>query len=96
MSREQILDEITNDKMRSTSPSVYDTAVEHLRRGVPLDVDGPLSIRFHAAKLGPTGCAARLMLLEYFEPVLLESWIACDGFAQTRPALAVHLDESLH
>jgi hypothetical protein len=96
MSREQVLDEITNDKMRSTSPSVYDPAVQHLRRGVPLDVDGPLSIWLHTAKLGPPGSTARLMLLEYFESVLLESWIACDGFAQTRPALAVDLDESLH
>jgi hypothetical protein len=96
MSREQILDEITNDKVRPTAPSVYDATVQHLRRGVPLDVDGPLSIRFHAAKLGPTRSAAWLMLLQYLQAVLLESWIACDGLAQTRPALAVDLDESLH
>lgn len=96
MSREQVLDKVSNDKVWSTSPSVDDTTVQHLRRRVPLDVDRPLSIRLHAAKLRPTGRATRLMLLEHFQPVLFESWIACDGFAQTRPALAVDLDESLH
>ncbi len=96
MSRKQVLDKITNDKVWSAAPSIDYSAVQHVCRRVPLDVHRPLSIRFYAAKLRPAGSATRLMLLEYFQPVLLESWIARDRFAQTRPALAVDLDESLH
>jgi len=81
MPREQILDEISNDKVWSTSPAIDYSAVQHLRRRIPLDVNCSFSIRFDAAQLRPTGSAPRLMLLQYFQSVLFESRIARDGFA---------------
>ena len=81
MPRKQILDEVSNDKMWSTSPSIHHSAVQHLRRRIPLDVNCSFSIRFDAAQLRPSGSAPRLMLLQYFQPMLFESRIARDGFA---------------
>ena len=81
MPREQIFDEISNDKVWSTSPSIDHSAVQDLRRRIPLDVNCSFSIRFDAAQLRPAGRAPRLMLLQYFQSVFFESRIARDGFA---------------
>ena len=94
--RKEIVDEIADDEERPPASPVYYAAAQHLRRGVPLDVDCSPTIRLLAAQLGPAWRTAWLVFFEHSQPMLREASVVRDRFAKTGATCAVDLDESLH
>ena len=96
MTREQVIDEIANDRVRFVTELGYDAANKSVAPAVPLQIDRPVKIA-RAMDFRPAVRTSRLFRPDFDEvKFLLQFRIAHDLAAQRSAPGRDHLDHRLH
>jgi len=96
MTREQVINEIADDRIRFVSELRYDAANQRAAPAVPFQIDRAVEI-VRAMDLRPAVRASRLFRPGFDEAeFLFQLWIASDLAAQGSAPARDHLDHGLH